>query len=92
MNQIHPTREPCPQRRPIGIDWDASPLRECLGAYSDGVLARLLGCAAESVLFARRRRGIPACPRSRARLRPPESEAAALRGMTSMSGSPPALA
>ena len=85
MNQIHHDREPCPQRRPLGIDWDASPLRECLGAYSDGVLARLLGCASESVLFARRRRGIPACPRSRSRLRPPDSEAEAIRGMTSMS-------
>ena len=92
MNNIRHDREPMPQRRPLGIDWDSSPLRQCLGAYSDGVLARLLGCHPVSVLYARRRRGVPACPRSRARLRPPDSEAEALRGMTSMSGSNPSLA
>lgn len=86
MNSIRHDREPMPQRRPLGIDWDAAPLRECLGAYSDGVLARLLGCAPESVLAVRRRRGIAACPRSRSRLRPPDHVADAIRGMTSMSG------
>ena len=61
MNQIHPTREPCPQRRPLGIDWDGiarlwwPPGHRAL--VPDAPLARALDCTSVAVRTARTRRG-----------------------------------
>jgi len=60
MNEIQPDREPMPQRRPLGIDWEAvaaehwPPYRTA--AISDGDLAALIGCTRQAVSAARARR------------------------------------